>query len=360
MNDLVIANEPTAALAVHSGEGPRSAPADSYLSTKQVRAVPACLRFYRLPAPLDDVLLRQAVAAAILPSTAPKLAALKGFQAFLPPEELPRRALDHFFLDAAGYRCLRFMTAERKIAPPTLKRAIAQRKAEFAKLVGRPPQGRENRVIESEVTGRLLLLSPVVEVEALLILDPSRTRLALEARTPKAADSLVDGLRQVLGSFPCEPVRPAMGVDQALTVWLSEHQCPPRYSYGGKVSLRDSCKQAAALSNHDLGSSEVLEHIAAGKLVQQVEFLYEPVFSFSVNQEASFLSIRPLQPEDKRPPLSTDECIAIGSRVWPAIFEAASTFFRALVQTQRETQPAERPVPLLAPPASTPALAHIP
>lgn len=330
---------------------------DTYLSTRQLRAVPASLRFYRLPHPLDDALLRQAVGHAQLPSTPPRLTAQFGFQAFLPPEALATRELDHFFADAGGYRCLRFMTAQRKIAPATFKRALAQRLAEFSKLAGRPPQGRELNVLESEVSAKLMPLSPIEETESLIIIDPSRTRVALEARSPKAADKLVEALRDSLGSFPCEPVRAAMPVERALTLWLSKQTLPGQFAFGSKVTLRDSSKQAASLTNHDLGSAEVMEHIAGGKLVQSIELIHEPLFALVANSESTFSSIRPLQAEDKKGPSSPEELAAIGCRLWPAIFAAASSFFRGLVATHQSTTRPALP-PAAGDHASAPALVH--
>lgn len=322
---------------------------DPFLSTRQLRVLPSAMRFYRLGQPLPDPLIDTVIRANAMVAEVPKRGPTAGFQAFLPPEELQHRTGDQLALDAAGYRGLRFMSAERKVAPATLKRAIAARISQFTALAKRPPQGREKTTLESEVLARLLPMAPIEETEAIVVFDPTRTRMAVEARTPAAADKLIAALRSCFGSLPCEPAAVAMPPDRALTEWLTAGVLPGGFTFGSKVTLRASDKQSAALSNHDLGSSEVHEHIASGKMVQQIELLCEPLLSITVSADAGFTSLRPLQPVDKRHPTSPEEALAIAERVWPAIFAAARDFFGGLAVTHagRSGAGAARQAPML-------------
>ena len=329
-----------------------TAPATShapFLSSRQLRAIPSALRFYRFPMPVSDAFLRAAVERNALPATAPRAVSVAGFQAFLPPEGLGRATPNDRVMEAEGYLALRWQTRVRKLPPATLKRAIQQRVAEFTELAGRPPRAREAATLHAEVQAQLLPRAPIEETEALIFLDPSRRRLALEARYEKQADTLIAQLRQAFGTFPCEPVAPAVPLAPTMTDWLTGQPLPVGFTLGSKVAMQDSQKQSVQLRNQDLETAETLEHVSAGKQVRSIELLVEPFFSLTLTDDVSFSQLRALQDIDRRPPMNPAEASAQMERVVPQIFRAASSLFQGLVDIRAATQAAEVPASLPAP-----------
>ena len=125
-------------------------------------------------------------------------------------------------------------------------------------------------------------------------LDRQTGWLLVDAASAKAAEDLVDLLRETLGSLPVHPPRPPRPPELLLTQWVTTGDLPAGLTLGDECELRDAQDEKAVVRcrGHDLAAEEIATHLRAGKQVTKLALDWREGMTFVLQEDLSLKRLR--------------------------------------------------------------------
>lgn len=151
------------------------------------------------------------------------------------------------------------------------------------------------------------------------IIDPRDGWIWVDSATPAKAELLLQLLRETLGSLPACRVETRLDPCDAMTFWL-KHEAPERFTIDsdGVLVAPGGEGAKATLRAQDMGPDEVLEHLAAGKLVAQLAMSWNDRLSFVLTDRMQIKRLATLD-------LLNDQIKDAGADDAAAMFDASMT-----------------------------------
>lgn len=189
-------------------------------------------------------------------------------------------------------------TQERLLPSGVINEELATRIEEIADKTGRKPGGRERKRLKEEIITDLLPRAFVRESRMYAYFDLARGWLVVNTASRKAAESVVMGVRDALGSFPCVPMAPEESPRVLMTNWLTNGSddgwLPPGLTLGDECELRDPVEGGGIVrcKHQELGTDEVREHLKSGKQVYRTAFTFNDRISFVLSEDLVVRALR--------------------------------------------------------------------
>jgi len=248
------------------------------------------IRFFRLEEPLelDAEALEARLATRRFRPCGPLETSNLGW---CPPTGDEGAALVH---GANGCMLLAVRRQERLLPATVVAEALDERVAEIegaeVRSLGRAERRRLREQILAEMLPRAFLRSRRV----FAYLDTVAGWLVVDAASDKGAEEVVSLLREMLGSLPAIPPRPARPVAQLLTRWVEGGDLPEGFSLGQDCELRDpkDTQSVVRCRGQDLAGEEIQTHLRAGKQVVKLALEWGEHLSLLLQEDLSLKRLR--------------------------------------------------------------------
>lgn len=176
------------------------------------------------------------------------------------------------------------------VVAESLDEKIAEMEDREARTVGR----KERRQLRDEVMLDLLPRAFTRSRRVCAYLDRQSGWLLVDAASAKAAEEVVDLLRETLGSLPVHPPRPSQPPELLMTRWVTEGELPTGLELGDECELRDAQDERALVRcrGHDLACEEISTHLRSGKQVTKLALDWRENLAFVLQEDLSLKRLR--------------------------------------------------------------------
>ena len=201
----------------------------------------------------------------------------------------------------ADHHLLCARTQTRLLPASAIREAMDDRVAQQEAKEGRKLGRRERNELKDEIVQTLLprALTRSQLTRALLI--ESRGLILIDARATARAEDLLNLLRETLGTLSVKPLVPARNPVEIMTGWLAGARLPPRFALAQHCDLRDPLHQANVVRcrAQDLSTSEVRNHLEAGKTVASLGLQWSDRMQFVLSEDLSASAIKYLDVRER-------------------------------------------------------------
>lgn len=176
------------------------------------------------------------------------------------------------------------------VVAETVDERVIELEGREARSVGR----KERRQLRDEVMLELLPRAFTRSRRVSAYLDMKAGWMLVDAASAKAAEDLVDLLRETIGSFPVHPPRPAQPPEGLMTRWVTEGDIPQGLELSDECELRDARDERSVVRcrGQDLGGEEISTHLRAGKQVVKLALGWQERLSFLLQEDLSLKRLR--------------------------------------------------------------------
>lgn len=186
------------------------------------------------------------------------------------------------------------MRREERILPAAVVREeLAERVREIEAAEGREVRRKEQQKLKDDIVHQLLPRAFTRSTHLYAYLDPRNGWIVVDAATAKKAEELVSLLRQSLGSLKARPFEVQQSPVALMTGWLTAAP-PAGLEIGDECELREPVEGGSVLRcrHQDLQAEEIINHLAAGKLVTQLAVSWEERLACVLTDDVAIKRLR--------------------------------------------------------------------
>lgn len=194
--------------------------------------------------------------------------------------------------------CLIAARKEERLLPGSVVReALAEKVEEIEAAQMRKVYKKERDQLKDEIVQSLLPRAFVRRQLTRAAIAPQLGLILVDAGSPKKAEELLSTLRECLGSLPVRPLAVKVAPTATFTDWLKNQQASHGLHLLDECELRDTHEDGGIVrcKRQDLGSDEVQNHLAAGKVVTRLSVAWSDKLSLLIDDK---LAIKRLRFED--------------------------------------------------------------
>ena len=226
---------------------------------------------------------------------------------------VPPRGNEGELVISVNRQLLICLGVEQKLLPASVVRLYAQeRLVELEEQQGYKPGRKQTMEVREAVTAELLPRAFIRRRLTYVWIDPQGKWLAIDAGSPGKAEEVIEHLKHSLGELPMIPLQTQMSPATAMTEWLATGDAPAGFSIDRDCELRAAGEDRATVryTRHALESSEIAQHIAAGKSATRLALTWQDRISFVLTDQLqlkrlAFLDV--LKEESERQAENADE-----------------------------------------------------
>ncbi len=187
---------------------------------------------------------------------------------------------------------------EERILPSSVVRdALAEKIDEIETAQMRKVYRKEREELKDEIVQSVLPRAFIRRSVTRAAIAPQLGLILVDAGSPKKAEELLSTLRECLGSLPVRPLTVKTAPLATFTDWLKNQQASHNLHLLDECELRDTHEDGGTVrcKRQDLGSEEIQQHLAAGKVVSKLALAWSDKLSLLIDDK---LSIKRLRFED--------------------------------------------------------------
>jgi recombination associated protein RdgC len=183
---------------------------------------------------------------------------------------------------------------ERLLPAAVVAEAVDERAQEIEEQATRSVGRRERRQLREQVLLELLPRAFTRSRRVSAYADRRAGWLLVDAASSKAAEELVELLRETLGTLPVRPPRPAIPPELLMTGWLRDGELPPGLALGEECELRDARDERSVVRcrGQDLTGEEIAAHLRAGKQVVKLALDWQGRLALLLQEDLSLKRLR--------------------------------------------------------------------
>jgi recombination associated protein RdgC len=183
---------------------------------------------------------------------------------------------------------------ERLLPSSVVAETLDERVAEIEDREGRSVGRKERRHLRERVLTEMLPQAFKRSRRVLAYLDLDAGWALVDAASDKAAEEVLELLRETVGSLPAHPPRPGQAPEILMTSWVKAGSAPQGLTLGDECELRDQRDERALVRcrGHDLTADEIASHLRAGKQVIKLGLDWEDRLAFVLGEDMSLKRLR--------------------------------------------------------------------
>ncbi len=182
---------------------------------------------------------------------------------------------------------------QEKILPPAVIRDFVEDKVtQIEAEEHRKIRKREKSNIKEQITLDLLPRAFPRNSDVVAYLDIKNQWLVVDTASRKKAEEFVSLLRKTLGSLPVVPPHTQKSPSTVMTNWLDSQDLPQGFELGEDCKLVAEEGESVTCKQLDLTSSEVQQHVKAGKLVQNLALQWQEKMEFVLDEELTIKRLK--------------------------------------------------------------------
>lgn len=177
---------------------------------------------------------------------------------------------------------------EQKLLPSSIVVQYAQEKILAMEAAQGYKVGRkQSREIRDQLELELLPRALVKRTLTYVWIDPVNSWLVVDAASSARADEVIEQLKLSLGSLPLTLLKTQLAPGTAMTQWLAAGASFGNFTIDRDCELQAVAEERAAVRyvRHNLDSSDVRAHIAAGKTVTRLALTWNGRVSFVLTEQ---------------------------------------------------------------------------
>lgn len=219
---------------------------------------------------------------------------------------------------------------ERLLPQSVVRETVTERVKAIKKEEARDVFSKEKANLRDEVTFELLPKAFTKKTRLYAYIDKKNKWLIVDTSSHKKAEELTSFLRDTLGSLKLSSVDLPNSPHSKMSNWLLEHRCPTPFVIEDSCELFDIKTGVGSVkcTQQDLSSTEVSNHIRAGKQVVSLAMSWSDKLYFTLSDDFSIKRIKPLDIIEER---LKDELIENDYEKQSADFAMMTTEFSELL-----------------------------
>ena len=135
----------------------------------------------------------------------------------------------------------------------------------------------------------------------------------MSVSSAKRAERAIAMLREAFSTFPAKCFQPRCVVEDRMTSWISNNDLPNVFTLGNDATLKSTDDEGGTVkvSKEDLSSDEIAVHINAGKVITDLQLIFEDTVMCVLSSDLTVKRMRPLdQFLEKNLPEKSDDAVA--------------------------------------------------
>jgi recombination associated protein RdgC len=176
------------------------------------------------------------------------------------------------------------------VVAETLDERVAEIEDREARSIGR----KERRQLRDQVLTEMLPQAFKRSRRVQAYLDMEAGWALVDAASDKAAEELLELLRETIGSLPVHPARPAQAPEALMTAWVTQGSAPDGLTLADECELRDARDERSVVRcrGQDLTGEEISTHLRAGKQVVKLALDWQERIAFVLQDDLSLKRLR--------------------------------------------------------------------
>ena len=221
--------------------------------------------------------------------------------------------------------------SERLLPQSVVRDTLVERIKEIKQKEDREVFSREKANLRDEITFELLPKAFVKHSKTYAYIDRKNKWLIVDSSSHKKAEELTSFLRDTLGSLKLRTIELPDNTHSIMSNWVLDHRCPTPFTIEDCCELIDVKSGVGSIkcTQQDLSSTEISNHIRAGKQVVSLTMSWADKLYFMLSDDLSVKRIKPLDIIEQR---IKDELIETDFEKHAADFAMMSSEFAAMLQ----------------------------
>lgn len=192
------------------------------------------------------------------------------------------------------------LEGERKSVPGSvLKAEVEEACKRIEAQTGRKPGKKEKKELKEEAKLTLLPRAFSKRSTHFAWLDIENRTLVVSAGSPRAADSVVSHIVELMAEIGAAivlmPLNTVLSPSTAMATWLVTKEAPVDFNVDDSLELRSENGEVVRYSRHNLELDEIITHIQQGKLPTQLALTYDSNVSFVLDNKSVLKKISILE-----------------------------------------------------------------
>jgi recombination associated protein RdgC len=193
----------------------------------------------------------------------------------------------------SGYVMICARKQEKILPPAAINEVVEEKVLDFEQEQTRSIYRKEKRTIKEDVIHSLLPRALTRSYLVYAYFDPGNKLLIIDSGSANKAEEFMDHLRATLGSLPVVPLKCHGDAASIMTHWLQE-TTPDTFELDNECELQNprESKNIIRCKNQELESTEILNHLKAGKRVTQLAMCWRDAIRFILSDDFSIKRLR--------------------------------------------------------------------
>lgn len=194
-------------------------------------------------------------------------------------------SLDH-------YSFIHYQIESRILPGGAVRDAVDAKVRQIEEAEVRKVYAKEKRLIKEGVLAGMIPRAFTKKKIIQAVIDHDRGLIYVDARSTGDANTLLNALREGLGSLPVIPVSPRTPVRVCARTWIETGRTAPGIELGERCKLEGQSSDRIQYTNCQLQGKEIVGHLHSGLQPVSVELIVydhdsNPVASFILNEDMS-------------------------------------------------------------------------
>lgn len=183
---------------------------------------------------------------------------------------------------------------ERLLPGSVVREALVEKVEEIEAQQCRKVYKKERNQLKDEIVQTLLPRAFIRRKVTRAAIDAKAGLIFVDAYSPRAAEELLSALRECLGSLPVRPLSVKVAPTTTFTDWVKSQHASNGLQMLDRATLADTHEDGGKVvaTAQDLGSDEIQNHLAAGKLVTHLALAWSNKLSFRLDDKLAIKGLR--------------------------------------------------------------------